>query len=130
MSDLNVGRTTAKEYHRSHEPIVWSLFGAGGMVVAFLMPAVVIFIGFFLSLGLVDNDAVSFERVIGFASSWWGKCYLAILIIPTLYHVAHRIFHGLHDMHVKGPGSLLAILFYGGSTLLSIFVLYLLWGIG
>lgn len=130
MSHLNAGRTAEEKYTRSHEPVVWSLFGAGGMIVAFLLPAVVIFFGFFLSFGLVDQSAVSFERVIGFAGSWWGKLYLGILIIPTLYHVAHRIFHGLHDVHVKGPGFLLLFICYGGSTLLSTFVLYLLWRIG
>ena len=44
---------------RSNEPAVWSLFSAGGVVSAFLMPALALILtGWFGSAFLTDYDAV------------------------------------------------------------------------
>ena len=46
---------------RSHEPIFWSLFGAGGMVSAMVIPALVIITGLAWPLGLMSEGALSYR---------------------------------------------------------------------
>jgi len=106
-----------KQFQRSHEPIAWSLFGAGGMVVAFIIPALVLVSG--LILPGMESSAV-FGSLLGFAQGWIGKVFIFITISLTLYHTVHRIYHGLHDLHIKGNNTLMLVLFYGSATLLSI----------
>ncbi|RRJ83078.1 fumarate reductase subunit FrdD [Aestuariirhabdus litorea] len=111
-------------YVRSNEPIVWSLFGAGGMVAAFLLPAVVLMLGVATPLGWVSADVISYHNVMLFASSWLGKLLLMVVICLPLYHAAHRIHHGLVDLHLHLPHTLSLLIFYGGSTLVTLAVGY------
>lgn len=106
-----------KQFQRSHEPIAWSLFGAGGMVVAFIIPALVLVTG--LILPGLESSAV-FSSLLGFAQGWIGKIFIFATISLTLYHTVHRIYHGLHDLHIEGNDTFMLVLFYGSATLLSI----------
>ncbi len=104
-------------FKRSHEPIAWSLFGAGGMVVAFIIPVLAIITGFiFTQSG--DND--SYTLVMGWLQNWIGKTALFLIISTTLYHTVHRIYHALHDLHIKGNEWFMLVLFYGTATVLSV----------
>ena len=85
---------------RSDEPIYWGLFGAGGMVVAMLLPVIVLITGLLVPMGIMDVETMSYERALEFASSWWGACILLVIIALPIWHGMHRIYHGLHD-----PGS-------------------------
>ena len=89
------------------------------MVVAFFLPALILLTGLLVPLGLVDTAVLSLSRAQDFAQSWWGKCFLVMMISLTLFHAAHRIHHGLHDLHVKIPNWLGALVCYGGACLLS-----------
>lgn len=77
---------------RSDEPIYWGLFGAGGMVVAMLLPVIVLITGLLVPM--------SFDRAHAFASSWWGACILLVIIALPIWHGMHRIYHGLHDLGI------------------------------
>lgn len=97
---------------RSHEPIVWSLFGGGGVVAAFCLPALILVVGILYPLGVIDADALSYQRIITFSSHWFGKiCWLTLIALP-LWHAMHRIYHGLHDFKIEG-GKLLLVVCYG-----------------
>ena len=104
-------------FKRSHEPIAWSLFGAGGMVVAFIIPVLAIITGFVFTL---TGDNQSYDMVMGWMQHWAGKVALFLIISTTLYHTVHRIHHALHDLHIKGNESFMLVLFYGMATVLSI----------
>ncbi|MCP3291460.1 fumarate reductase subunit FrdD, partial [Aeromonas hydrophila] len=54
---------------RSDEPIYWGLFGAGGMVVAMLLPVIVLITGLLVPMGIMDVETMSYERALEFASS-------------------------------------------------------------
>ncbi len=91
---------------RSNLPVLWALFGAGGMLSALVGPMLVFITGIAVPLGfLLSPEATSFERVHAFARSPWGAIALAAVIGLFLFHGCHRIYHGLHDFGVPvGPG--------------------------
>jgi fumarate reductase subunit D len=90
---------------RSHEPIFWSLFGAGGVVSAIVLPALVLVTGLAWPLGLMSDGALGYARMTDFAGSLIGGLALFVVISLTFWHAAHRIFHSLHDFGVhRGRG--------------------------
>lgn len=106
-----------KTYKRSHEPLAWSLFGAGGMVVAFILPMLVLMTGFVF---VPDASLRVYGLMEAWLSDWVGKTLLFLIISLTLYHTVHRIFHGLHDLHFGGNPRVMSLVFYGAATALSI----------
>lgn len=109
---------------RSHEPLVWSLFGAGGMVAAFVLPALILFTGVLVPLGVIDADGLSYTGVKAFASHWMGGLLLAGVISLSAWHAMHRIFHSLNDLKVGARG-LRYVLCYGAAAGISITTLVL-----
>ena len=103
---------------RSDEPIYWGLFGAGGMVVAMLLPVIVLITGLLVPMGIMDVETMSYERVLAFASSWWGACILLVIIALPVWHGMHRIYHGLHALGLHTP-QLPHYVFYGFAFLVS-----------
>ena len=102
---------------RSYEPIFWSLFGAGGVLTAMILPAVVLVTGIAGPLGLLGEDAMSHGRAVAFAGTWAGKLFLIALISLIFWHAFHRIYHSLHDLGVHGGRGFLKVLFYGLAAL-------------
>lgn len=95
---------------RSNEPIVWSLFGAGGVLSALFGPVLILITGVLVPAGmLLPDDAMSFGRMQDFASHWIGKAVIVAIISLFLWHGVHRIYHSLHDVGVHaGTGLKLA----------------------
>jgi fumarate reductase subunit D len=109
-----------KALHRSHEPLTWGLFGAGGMVLAFVTPALLILTAVVLPWLWQDTSAQElFLRTSELVSQWWLKGALGLLITLQAFHAVHRIYHGLHDLHVRLPSSLLFAALYGLAFLVS-----------
>jgi fumarate reductase subunit D len=102
---------------RSHEPIFWSLFGAGGVLSALLAPILIFITGIIAPIGLwMPPEALDHARVLAFAQHWFGKLLLLAVISLFLFHAAHRIYHGLHDIGVHGGGGAMVAAY--GSALL------------
>lgn len=90
---------------RSNKPIFWSLFGAGGMLSALIGPALVFITGIAVPAGLLNRNAMSYERMLAFAQHPAGKLALLAVIGLFLFHGCHRAYHCLHDFGVHvGPG--------------------------
>ena len=52
---------------RSHEPIFWSLFGAGGVLSALIAPILIFIMGIIALIGLwMPHEAFDYSRVFGF----------------------------------------------------------------
>jgi fumarate reductase subunit D len=102
---------------RSHEPISWSLFGAGGMLLALIGPGLIVST-LLLPWLMQDPQALYVSFSAGLRHPLGTCAALAVVALP-LYHTAHRLYHGLHDLHITGPGWLLGGVFYGGATVLS-----------
>ena len=114
---------------RSNEPIAWSLFGAGGMVLAFVGPAMLVITGLLLPLIFAQDPGRAYAAVSGTLSGPLAKLFMLLFVSLSLYHTAHRLYHGLHDLHVEGPRALLLSVFYGGATLLTLLTGFLLYRI-
>jgi fumarate reductase subunit D len=91
---------------RSSEPFWWSLFAAGGVVAAFLMPATILVTGLLVPAGLVSADTL--EPLL---HQPLVRLYLFVVIALPLFHAAHRTRLTLIDLKVRAmrgwPGFLL-----------------------
>jgi fumarate reductase subunit D len=114
---------------RSNAPVFWALFGAGGMLAALLGPMLVLVTGVLVPLGLLlPQELMSYPRMLALAQHWAGKGALFVVISLFAWHAAHRIFHSLHDIGMRGGtaaklacyGSALAITLAAAWSLLSI----------
>jgi fumarate reductase subunit D len=114
---------------RSHEPLFWALFGAGGMLLALLGPVLVFATGLAVPLGWLPADTLSPARMLAFAQHPMGKLALLALVSLSLFHACHRLRHSLHDLGWS-LGTAGAVLFYGFAALGSSAAAVLLWRIG
>lgn len=109
------------------ELVVWSLFSAGGMVAAFLVPVHVAILGLAFAAGWLPDDALSFDRVLGIVRFPLTRIYLGVLIALPLYHWAHRFRYAVHhQLGVHGWKRSVAFLCYGtalAGTVLTVIVL-------
>jgi fumarate reductase subunit D len=101
---------------RSNEPLFWSLFGAGGVVAAMVLPALVVITGLAWPLGLMSEGALGYPRISQFAGSLIGGLAVLVVISLTLWLAAHRVFHSLHDFGVHRGLGFWKVVFYGGAA--------------
>src|SRR6478752_10132101 len=101
-------RSVVGPMKRSNAPIFWSLFGAGGVLSALLAPVLVIITGIITPIGIwMPPGALAYDRVLTFSQHWIGKGLILAVISLFLFHAAHRIYHGLHDIGVHaGTGAM------------------------
>lgn len=109
------------------EPFWWGMFSMGGVVAALLIPVHVFFIGLAVPLGLVDKSLLEYGRMKSLLANPLVKVYLFVLIVPPLFHAAHRIRFSLHEMGIRKLLLSLDVLCYGGALLGTAVSLYVLW---
>ncbi|MTI13277.1 fumarate reductase subunit FrdD [Sansalvadorimonas verongulae] len=96
------------------EPLLWSLFGAGGMTIAFFMTGII------LSLVFFDASTLSYERMHAFfMESWIGRLSIIVALVPSYWGCIHRVYHGMHDLQIHA-GNGIKVLCYGFAMVLSI----------
>jgi fumarate reductase subunit D len=100
---------------KSNEPIWWSLFSAGGVVAAFLIPIHIILTGIAWPLGLLPAGALDYSHVQALVSHPIARLYCFVLISLPLFHWAHRFRFTLMDLGLHGMNTLLAVLCYGSA---------------
>ncbi len=108
------------------EPLWWSLFGLGGAVAAFLLPVHIFIQGVAIPMGWVSSELLQYDRLAAFLHSPLVKIYLFILIVPPLFHAAHRIRLTLEDLRIEALDRVLPLVCYGGAILLTIITLVVL----
>lgn len=87
---------TPNPLKRSDEPIFWLIFGFGGMVITFALPAILICM---IIAGFSDgHDGFHLSEV---TSHWWGTAALFLIIFGTVFHFSHRFYYSLHDLKIK-----------------------------
>ncbi len=107
-------------------PILWALFGAGGMLSALTGPVLVFIVGIAVPLGfLLPADTLSFVHLQIVLHSLIGKLILLAIIVLYLWHAAHRIFKSLHDVGIP-PGTVAKLACYGSALVGTLITIYCL----
>ena len=110
----------------SNEPFWWALFGAGGVVSAMLMPALIVLIGLAIPLGWVEVP--EYQSMYTVLTSPVTRLLLFGIITLCLFHWAHRFRFTLYDgLQLKHLESLIVVLTYGSAILATIFAGIIIW---
>ena len=112
---------------KSNEPIWWSLFSAGGVVAAFLVPVLILITGIAWPLGLLPGDALQFAKMQALLSHPLTRVFCFVLISLPLFHWAHRFRFTLVDLGLKSMHTLIAVLCYGAAIAGTIAAAVILW---
>jgi len=112
---------------KSNEPIWWSLFSAGGVVAAFLVPVLILITGIAWPLGLLPGDALQFAKMQALLSHPLTRVFCFVLISLPLFHWAHRFRFTLVDVGLKSIHTLVAVLCYGAAIAGTIAAAVILW---
>jgi fumarate reductase subunit D len=96
----------------SNEAFWWSLFSAGGMVAALLVPVHIVVNGIAEPLGWVSVDHLR-----ALVSHPLTKLYLFVLFSLPFFHCAHRVRHTLYDTGLRGYQTPIAVLCYGAAII-------------
>ena len=114
---------------KSNEPIWWSLFSAGGMVAAMVLPILIIITGVLVPFGWAGNDPLNFEKISTGVSNELIKLFFFFIITLPLFHWAHRFRFTLVDVGLKSMSTLISILCYGGAIVGTIVSAVVFWNI-
>jgi fumarate reductase subunit D len=113
---------------QSSEPLLWTLFSAGGVIAAVFIPIHVLLFGIAFPLGWLHGP--SYEQLMGLVRMPLVRVYLFILCSLPLFHFAHRFRYTLYDgLQVKHLNEVIFVLCYGSAVAGTVFAAYLLWTI-
>ncbi len=115
---------------RSHEPPLWLLFGAGGLLAALLGPALILLTGVVVPVAAERGvEVLGYEATRELLARPLVGVLLALSLGVVLWHAAHRIYHTLRDLGMRaGQGVWWAC--YGSAaigTLVAIGAVIALW---
>ena len=111
---------------KSNEPLLWTLFSAGGVVAALLVPIHLFLFGIALPLGLLPEPGT--EHMLALLRHPLTRLYLFVLCSLALFHAAHRFRYTLYDgLQIKHINEVINVLCYGGAIVGSVLAAYLLW---
>lgn len=94
---------------KSHKPIVWGPFAAGGTLTAFLTP-VLILLTLLAGLGHAP-DLLAYTALRAFAAHGIVKLAIVVVIFLSLWSAAHRLRITCYDLGVRAD-TLVATLVY------------------
>ena len=100
------------------EPLWWMLFGAGGFLAAFFLPALLIAVGILAPLQVVDG--LHYERALALASSPLGKLGLVAILSLSFWHCAHHLRHLVLDLGGSAAAAPAAYVSYGLALVLTV----------
>ena len=106
---------------RSNEPVWWSLFSAGGVVAAFLMPVTIL-----LTAILIPAGWMSAEQLSELLEHPLSRLYLFVLISLPMFHWAHRFRFVMVDLGFKSVAGVLPIICYATAILVSVVAVFIL----
>lgn len=111
---------------QSNESLLWALFGAGGVVAAFVIPVHLFLLGLAFPLGWIP--APRYEYLLALVRLPLTRLYLFSLCFLALFHWAHRFRYTLYDgLQIKHLNELIFVGCYGGASFGTVLAGYLLW---
>ena len=115
---------------KSNEPIPWSLFSAGGMLSAILLPILIVITGILVPFGFAPLESLGFDRVHAAVSgNLLVKLILFGFISLSFFHWAHRFRFALVDMGLRKIKGLIGFACYGSAFVGTVITAALLWRI-
>ena len=113
---------------KSIEPLLWTLFSAGGVVTALLVPIHLLLFGLAIPLDwLTDPGRFHLHRLLQHPLT---RLYLFGLCTLALFHAAHRFRFTLYDgLQIKHLNELIAVCCYGSAIVGSVVAAYLCWNL-
>lgn len=112
----------------SNDAFFWTLFSAGGVVAAVLIPIHLFLFGLAFPLGLISPP--SYDHLTALAHMPLVRIYLFVLCSLPLFHWAHRFRFTLYDgLQVKHLNEVIFVFCYGGALVGTLIAGYLLWTI-
>jgi fumarate reductase subunit D len=109
-------------------PLLWTLFSAGGVIAALLLPVHVALFALAFPLGLVEPP--SYDAMLELLRHPLTRLYLFVLCSLPLFHGAHRFRYTLYDgLQIKHLNELVNTFCYGGAAVGTLAAGYLLWNI-
>ena len=110
------------------EPFLWTLFSAGGVVAAFLIPVHLFLWGLAFPLGWIK--APEYASAMALLAHPLVRIYLFTLCSLPLFHWAHRFRYSLYDgLQIKHLNEVINFCCYGGAVVGTALAGYLLWKI-
>jgi fumarate reductase subunit D len=110
---------------KSLEPLLWTLFSAGGVLAALLIPIHLLLFGVAVPLGWAHPSSDYLYSVLRHPLT---RVYLVLLCTLALFHGAHRFRYTLYDgLQIKHLNEVINVLCYGGAIVGSVLTVYLLW---
>jgi fumarate reductase subunit D len=111
---------------RSIEPLLWTLFSAGGVLAALFLPSLVFLFGVAFPLGWLSPPR--HEHLLAVLRHPLTRILLFVLCMLALFHWAHRFRYTLYDgLQIKHLNELVNLFCYGGAIVGSGVAAYLLW---
>ncbi len=101
---------------QSREAFWWSLFSAGGVLSALLMPALMVASGFVVPLRDQHEGRVAYDDILCVVSWWPVRIVLFGLFFLAFFHAAHRMRHIVMDLGWRHRTAPLSLLCYGGAV--------------
>lgn len=112
---------------RNFAPLWWSLFSAGGMISAMILPALILVTGVLIPAGTVDGHSLAHSRIHGFVAHPVTRLALFAIIALPLFHWAHRFLYTLVELGLRDRRAPLAVTFYSAAILGSALTAFVLW---
>src|SRR5258708_40341389 len=110
------------------EPLLWTLFSAGGIVAAFLIPVHLFLQGIAFPLGWAKSP--DYATTAALVAHRLVRLYLFVLCSVPLFPFAHRILYTLYDgLQIKQLNEVIAACCYGSAVLGTLVAGFLLWNI-
>ncbi|MCK9379538.1 MAG: hypothetical protein M0P95_00575 [Sulfuritalea sp.] len=94
---------------KSHKPVVWFPFAAGGTVIAFFIPVIVV-LTFLAALGHIPAG-LSYERMHALAGNGLGKLIIFGVVALSLWSSAHRLRCTCYDFGVRADTLVATVLY-------------------
>ena len=109
---------------KSNEPIVWSLFSAGGVLTALTVPALIVLLGFAIPLGWITPSHEHINTLVGHPLT---RLFVVALVSLGLFHWAHRFRFTLIDIGLHSLETLITVLCYGAAIVGTGVAVYVAW---
>ena len=94
----------------SNEPFWWAMFSAGGMLLAFILPVLVVITGF-----IVPSGGIEFDQLDTLFNNPLVRLAILGVAFVSFFHAAHRIRHTLKDLGLRSVATPLAVVCYAAA---------------